>query len=62
MYLGKPRVIQSITRIYRLPGNQTAKPLTCHHRRSVTRTELDREQLFSGKAMAAGSAGGRTQE
>ena len=54
-----PRIMQIITRIYRLPGAQAAYRvvLLCGHRRSVTAAELEREQLFIGKAMVCTECG-----
>jgi hypothetical protein len=48
------RIIQIITQIYRLPGSRTAYRvvLGCDHRPSVTGAELERQQLFVGKAVA----------
>jgi hypothetical protein len=54
-----PRIMQIITRIYRLPGAQAAYRvvLGCDHRRSVTGAELEREQLFVGKAVECRKCG-----
>ena len=55
-----PRIMQIITRIYRLPGAQAAYRvvLGCDHRLRVTGVELRREQLFVGKAVACPECGG----
>ena len=54
-----PRILQIITRIYRLPGAQAAYRVVfaCDHRRSVTDAELEREQLFVGKAVVCTECG-----
>jgi hypothetical protein len=54
-----PRIMQIITQIYRLPGAQAAYRvvLGCDHRRSVTDAELEREQLFVGKAVVCTECG-----
>lgn len=47
----KLHVLQTINRIYRVPGSQPTYRvvLGCKHRRDVTRFQIDREQLFVGK-------------
>jgi hypothetical protein len=43
----KLHVLQIITRIYHVSGEQSMYRvvLSCNHRRTVTRTQIDREQL-----------------
>jgi hypothetical protein len=47
----KLHVLQTISRIYRVPGSQPVHRvvLGCNHRRTVTRIQIDREHLFIGK-------------
>jgi hypothetical protein len=54
-----PRVLQIITRIYRLPGSQTAYRvvLACDHRLSVSGAEINLRQLFVGKAVECAECG-----
>ena len=58
-----PRIMQIITSICRLPGSRTAYRvvLGCEHRRSVTSMELNREQLFVGKAMECMECGTKSE-
>jgi hypothetical protein len=49
----KFHVLQTITRIYRIPGSQPVYRvvLSCDHRRTVTCIQIDQEQLFVGKTV-----------
>ena len=55
--------MQITTRIYRLPGSRTTYRvvLGCEHQRSVTSAELNREQLFVGKAMECMECGTKSE-
>jgi hypothetical protein len=57
----KIHVLQTITRIYRIPGSQPAYCVVLGYDqwRTVTRIQLDREQLSWAKRWNASSAGGR---
>jgi hypothetical protein len=57
----KIHVLQTITPIYRIPGSQPAYcvVLGYDHGRTVTRIQLDREQLSWAKRWSASSAGRR---
>ena len=51
--LVKLHVLQTIVRIYRIPGSQPAYRIVlgCKHRRDVTRIQIDRERLVVGKTV-----------
>jgi hypothetical protein len=55
----KPHVLQAITRIYRIPGSQPVYRvvLHCNHRRTVTRLQIGREQLFIRKIVECPECG-----
>jgi hypothetical protein len=60
----KLHVLQTIKRIYRIPGGQPVYRLvlSCNHRRTVTRSQIDREQLFVRKTESSARSAHKSKE